>query len=294
MGRVITIANRKGGVGKTTLAIALAETFVFEHSEDTVILDLDPQASATEILLDENEYADRIQRDRLLPGYFRRLLADSPLPLEQFLRGARHSLIDRGDTNLAVMPNSTELWDSEISALREGREADYRAAVTNLVRALQRKFDTVVIDCPPGKTMAAEEAILASDVVVCPIVPDRLSVWGMDRMKEYFDTLAESRVVPPWRFVVSRVNMSLAQTRQQIELIENAYKDHFMTDQREEEGFGTTRLMGMKNRAQVSDRIGFFENPDQIRSLEQFYGAESTKELRQMARRLQEITTHHA
>ena len=105
---MITIANRKGGVGKTTLAIALAETFVFEHKRNTVILDLDPQSSATEILLSVDEYADRLEADNVLPGYLRSAIAGLKRPAEKFLSHARHSLNGRGSVDMAIVPNSPE------------------------------------------------------------------------------------------------------------------------------------------------------------------------------------------
>lgn len=122
MGRVITIANRKGGVGKTTLAIALAETFVFEHKQSTVILDLDPQSSASEILLSADDYADRMLRDDVLPGYFRAALTPTPRSQQKFLSHARHSLTGRGSVDLAIAPNSPEMWDIEFAAIRSGQE----------------------------------------------------------------------------------------------------------------------------------------------------------------------------
>ncbi len=295
MGRVITIANRKGGVGKTTLAIALAETFVFEHKQSTVILDLDPQSSASEILLSADDYADRMLRDDVLPGFFRAALTSAPRSPDRFIVHARHSLTGRGKVDLAIAPNSPEMWDIEFAALRTGQEEQYRAAVRRLIDTLQQEFGLVIVDSPPGKTMAAEEAILASGVVICPIVPERLSVWGMDRMKAYFEELEQTHEVPPWRFVMSRMVGNRVEADAQIETIRNSYQDHFITERHGVFGFGQTELLGLKQAESVVHRIAKFrENPDNIRTLEQFYGAENTQQLRKIARQLQEVTARHA
>lgn len=295
MGKVISIANRKGGVGKTTLAIALAETFVFEHKQSTVILDLDPQSSASEILLSADDYADRMLRDDVLPGFFRAALTPTPRSHEKFLAHALHSLTGRGKVDLAVAPNSPEMWDIEFAAIRTGQEEEYRAAVRRLIATLRESFGMVIVDSPPGKTMAAEEAILASGVVICPIVPERLSVWGMDRMKAYFEELEKTREVPPWRFVVSRMVSNRNEADAQIEIIRRSYQDHFIAERQGILGFGRTELLGLKQAERIVQRIALFrDEPDKIRTLEQFYGPENTQQLRKIANQIEEVSANHA
>jgi chromosome partitioning protein len=295
MSMMITIANRKGGVGKTTLAIALAETFVFEHRKNTVILDLDPQSSATEILLSDDEYADRLEADNVLPGYFRSAVAGARRPADKFLSHARHSLTGRGGVDLAIVPNSPEMWDSEFAALRGGAEEQYRGAVVDLIEHLRSEFDVIIVDSPPGKTMASEEAIVASNVVLCPIVPERLSVWGMDRMKAYFEELEGARSVPPWRFVISRMGGNFAESNKQVEVIKARYQDHFLTERHGLPGFGRTELVGLPQAQKVVQRIAMFRDaPDTVRTLEQFYGSDATRELRKIAQQIQEAPATNA
>lgn len=295
MSMMITIANRKGGVGKTTLAIALAETFVFEHKKNTVILDLDPQSSATEILLSVDEYADRLEADNVLPGYLRSALAGLKRPAEKFLSHARHSLNGRGSVDMAIVPNSPEMWDAEFAALRAGSEAQYREAMRALFEHLQTEFDVIIVDNPPGKTMASEEAILASDVVLCPIVPERLSVWGMDRMKAYFEELERTQTVPPWRFVISRLGGNYAEANKQVDVIKARYQDHFLTERKGLPGFGHTELVGLPQAQRIVQRIAMFrESPDTVKTLEGFYGADATQQLRKIAQKLQEVPEAHA
>lgn len=295
MSMMITIANRKGGVGKTTLAIALAETFVFEHKKNTVILDLDPQSSATEILLSVDEYADRLEADNVLPGYLRSALAGLKRPAEKFLSHARHSLNGRGSVDMAIVPNSPEMWDAEFAALRAGSEAHYRETMRALFEHLQTEFDVIIVDNPPGKTMASEEAILASDVVLCPIVPERLSVWGMDRMKAYFEELERTQTVPPWRFVISRLGGNYAEANKQVDVIKARYQDHFLTERKGLPGFGHTELVGLPQAQRIVQRIAMFrESPDTVKTLEGFYGADATQQLRKIAQKLQEVPEAHA
>ena len=271
MSMMITIANRKGGVGKTTLAIALAETFVFEHRKNTVILDLDPQSSATEILLSVDEYADRLEADNVLPGYLRSALAGVKRPAEKFLSHARHSLNGRGSVDMALVPNSPEMWDAEFAALRAGSEAQYREAMRALFDHLQTEFDVIIVDNPPGKTMASEEAILA------------------------FEELERTQTVPPWRFVISRLGGNYAEANKQVDVIKARYQDHFLTERKGLPGFGHTELVGLPQAQRIVQRIAMFrESPDTVKTLEGFYGADATQQLRKIAQKLQEVPEAHA
>tara|TARA_R100000935_G_scaffold14778_1_gene29471 strand:+ start:1352 stop:2239 length:888 start_codon:yes stop_codon:yes gene_type:complete len=294
MGLVVTIANRKGGVGKTTLAIALAETFVFEHKKSAVIVDLDPQSSASEILLSEREYADRLEQQNTLSGFFRSSLSDHKLNISNVLSHAKHSLSGRGAVDLAVAVNSPELWDLEYEVLRSNQELEYRSAVKRAIGKLSDTFDVVIIDCPPGKMMAAEEAVLSSNMVLCPIVPERLSVWGMDKMKEYFSDLEVNHTIPPWRFVISRFVGTTTEAKRQVELIYEQYREHFLTEMQGFVGFRRSEFIGLDRAEIVVKRIAMFrDKPDDIRTLEQFYGPAITKQLRTIAKKIESTHARH-
>lgn len=292
MGATITIANRKGGVGKTTLTIALAETFVFEHKKNVAIVDLDPQSSASEILLSELEYADRIESSKVLPDLLSRWSEDTEQSeFQRFVSGAKHSLIGRGNVDLAVLANSPQLWDLEYEVLRSGRENGYRAAVRRLLASIRSEFDVVIVDCPPGKMIASEEAILSSSMVLCPIVPERLSVWGMDKMKEYFEQLSLHHELPDWRFLISRYTANTNEAKQQVEQIRGAYPDLFLKHKVGVPGFNRRREFVAIDRAEIMvKRIAKFrDNPDEVKNLEQFYGPTVTAQLRTIAKQVKEI-----
>lgn len=290
MSVTLTIANRKGGVGKTTLAIALAETFVFEHRKNTVIVDLDPQSSASEILLSEDEYAQKIEQNSVLPGLWNRANRLSSTSISEVLSHARHSLVGRGQVDLAIAPNSPQLWDLEFDILRSGAEDSYREAVYNSLQELKDQFDVVIADCPPGKLIAAEEAILMSDLVICPIVPERLSVWGMDKMKEYFEELEQQHQVPPWKFVISRFTGNRKEAQRQIQHIEGTYKEHFMTESQGLFGLGEREFMGLDQTEAIIKRIAKFrDDPDDVKNLEGFYGRSVTQQLRRITKEIKSL-----
>jgi chromosome partitioning protein len=72
--KIVAVLNRKGGVGKTTLTIAIADTLIAEKKADVTIVDLDPQATASQVLLTEREFAARTENHENLPGLIVALL----------------------------------------------------------------------------------------------------------------------------------------------------------------------------------------------------------------------------
>ena len=286
MAFMITIANRKGGVGKTTLAIALAETFVFDHSQSVAVVDLDPQSSTSEILLSENEYARKIEAGHVLPNLWLGDTSGVPIRPDMVLVRDRHSLIGRDGIDLAVLPNSPQLWDLELDMVRTRQEADYRERIRDILNGLNEAYDIVIVDCPPGKLMAAEEALLASNLILCPIVPERLSVWGMDKMIEYFDELKATRFVPPWRFLISRYARR-REANVQVEQIRKKYAKHFLTETPGFMAFGTKEFVGIDQSEAVIQRIALFhDDRGSQRSLDQLYGHTTTPQLRKIAKQL--------
>ncbi len=282
MGKIVCIANRKGGVGKTTLSIGLAEALVSQHKKNVLIVDLDPQASATEVLLSDEHYTDVLARGATLPGYITQSLQGVPPAASAYVCQMRHSLRDRGSVNLALYPNSPELWDVEWQALRDGSEHAVRAAYRTFLGSVQDGFDVVIIDCPPGRTLGLEVSISMADLALCPVVPQHLAVWGMDRMRDYMAELQKTQPVPRWRFIVTMRNDATTIGRSQLEDITKRFRDDMLS-----EGtlLGDDRILSLQNRQSIPQRIALFrDEPDRIQSLEQFYGPEIARELSKIAK----------
>lgn len=291
MSFMITIANRKGGVGKTTLAIALTETFVYDHEKSVAIVDLDPQSSASEILLSEAEYSKRLEAGHVLPNLWLGDAAGDPIRPNMVLERGRHSLTGRDHVDLGIIPNAPQLWDLELDMVRTRQEDDYRARIRDILKGLRQAYDMVIVDCPPGKLMAAEEALLASDLILCPIVPERLSVWGMDKMIEYFEELEVTRPVPPWRFVISRYARR-REANVQVERIRRKYAEHFLTEAPGLLAFGSKEFVGLDQSEAIIQRIArFHEDRRTERSLDQLYGMTTTPQLRKIAKHILKLAT---
>ena len=190
---VTSIINLKGGVGKTTLTVALAHFLAVEHRRRVLVLDLDPQTNATVSLIPEREWQERDETGRTLYRLFadqigstRRFNADDAIVRDV-------SNVGGGVPGLDLLPSSlrlikvqdrvTQLTDFEhyshgpIFALRDAL-ADYLPY-----------YDDVLIDCPPSLGIVTLNGLAISDAYLIPVVPDILSVLGippiLDRVEHF-------------------------------------------------------------------------------------------------------------
>lgn len=161
MGKVISIANQKGGVGKTTSAINLAASLAaLEHP--TLVIDIDPQANSTSGLgIDPQSTAHSI---------YDVLVGNS---------GTDEALITSDIPFLDIIPSHIDLVGAEVEMIeRQGRE-------TILLRAIEMyrdKYDFVIIDCPPSLGLLTINALTASDSVIIPVQCEYFALEGLGQL----------------------------------------------------------------------------------------------------------------
>ena len=199
MGRIIAVANQKGGVGKTTTAINLAACLA-EAGKKVLTIDLDPQGNMTSGLgVDKNEVENTVYE----------------LMLDEC--SIKESMTDTVVDGMKVIPSNVNLAGAEIELLGIP-EKEY--ILRNAVDYIKEDYDFIVIDCPPSLSMLTVNALSAADTVLVPIQCEYYALEGLTQLLHTIN-LVKSRLNPDLEMEGVVFTMYDARTNLSLQVVEN-------------------------------------------------------------------------
>ena len=176
MGKIIALANQKGGVGKTTTAINLA-TSLAALEKKILVVDADPQSNASSGLGVDVKNADKTIYECLIGT-----------------ATAEQAIVPTQIDNLTVMPSHINLVGAELEMLNIDKREKILASILN---PLKEKYDYILIDCSPSLGLITVNALTAADSIIIPV------------QCEYFALEGISKLLNTIRIIKSKLNPAL-------------------------------------------------------------------------------------
>ncbi|WP_101697459.1 ParA family protein [Clostridium minihomine] len=161
MGKIIAIANQKGGVGKTTTAVNLAAS-LGSLGKKTLLIDIDPQGNSSSGL--------GVDRRRLKSTVYEILLEEAP---------PKEVLIQTGFKNLDLIPSSMDLAAAELELVsQKNRESVLKRAIL----PLRAEYDYILVDCPPSLGIITTNALCLADTLLVPVQCEYYALEGLSQL----------------------------------------------------------------------------------------------------------------
>ena len=210
MAHVFSTINLKGGVGKTTTTVALAEFLSGAMHKKVLVIDLDPQTNATVMMIGEDRWKKLNEKGHTIARLFKDALDPDNKRFEFDKTLQKRVSNIRDARTIDLLPSSLDLIDVQdrLASISPGRF--YSVNPTELLwRAVKPHlddYDIVIVDCPPNLGIITLNGLRISDRFVIPTIPDVLSTYGipqiLSRVKQFSEEIAEE--IEPLGIVVTK------------------------------------------------------------------------------------------
>ncbi len=184
MSNTIAVMNTKGGVGKSTIVLALAETLAVEHGKTVLIIDSDSQATVSSTLMAVSDLFKLQREGRTIVDFLvAKVLRDVTANWSDYVV---RNVSDVDEANsVFVIPSDMQLTLFEREVSKESMHPKLREVIAEVLAEVRQVFDIVLIDCPPGLSVLTESWLREADFHVSPTKADYVSVCGLEVFRRF-------------------------------------------------------------------------------------------------------------
>jgi len=185
--RIVSVINMKGGVGKSTTTISLAETLAHHQRRRVLVIDLDPQTNASIMVAGPEKWNAMREAERTLDFYFESYIVQQKAkPFKSLIEKNVSDLKGKPDVALCASAPEFRIVERDMieSFVKRGFQIDQiqkwiLERFANGLKTVINDYDYILIDCPPGISLFAEAALIAADTILVPSIPDYVSRLGL-------------------------------------------------------------------------------------------------------------------
>ena len=187
MTRVISVINLKGGVGKTTTTVGLAQILSVEFNKKILVVDLDAQTNATTMLIGEEKWMEVNKQKQTIAQLFYEGVYPRSEKIFDINRAILKGVSNIDEVKLVdMLPSSLDLIDIQEEVIKAPRGIFSVIRPVDLLdkslRKIKQQYDYILIDCPPNLGVITRNGLKVSDVYFIPTVPDVLSTYGIPQI----------------------------------------------------------------------------------------------------------------
>ena len=184
MRNAIAVMNTKGGVGKSTLVMALAETLSAYHGKTVLVVDSDAQASVSSMLMTVANLHNLQNNGLTIVDFLvARVLQDTTAEWPRFVVRNVSDVDDSRSVFLVPSDMQLTLFEREVS--KESLHSGLRSTIGSFLTEARNVFDYVLIDCPPGLSVLTESWLREADYHISPTKADYISICGLEVFRRF-------------------------------------------------------------------------------------------------------------
>ena len=224
----VAVINLKGGVGKSTVTLALATMLAGAFDKRVLVIDLDPQTNSTIMLIGEDKWKTLNDQGNTLHSFFKAALdGTSPVDINSIVQ---HDVSNIRDvTGIDLLPSSLDMVDLQdrisMAGQRQFNWSGPTDILMNAIGGIEGDYDYIIIDCPPNLGLITLNGLQIADGFVIPTLPDYLSTYGIpqivNRVKRFSENIG--RNIQCYGVIPTRVRTQSRQHMMTIDRLRKGY-----------------------------------------------------------------------